>query len=259
MSPEEAAGTIAGHDSNAPMNSNANPSAVAMDTRAGYDQWASCYDTDGNPLVALERPHVDLLLGDVRGLSVLDVGCGTGRHAIRLAGAGAVVHALDFSDGMLQQARGRPGAVGISFQAHDLAEPLPFPSGTFDRVVCGLVVDHIANLDGLFGEMLRVCEPSGCVVVSVMHPAMMLRGVQARFRDPESGQEVRPASQAHQLSDYVLAAARAGCVLDHLSEHCVTEELAGRWERARKYFGWPMLFMMRLLPKDRANVDLRRP
>ena len=249
--------TIAGNDSDAPMNTNTNPSTVETDTRAGYDQWASCYDADGNPLVALEEPHVDLLLGDVRGLSVLDVGCGTGRHAIRLAGAGAIVHALDFSDGMLHQARQKMGAAGISFRVHDLADPLPFPSGTFGRVVCGLVVDHIANLDGLFGEMLRVCQPSGCVVVSVMHPAMMLRGVQARFHDPKSGQEVRPASHAHLLSDYVLAAARAGCVLDHLSEHCVTEELAGRRERARKYLGWPMLFIMRLLPKDRADVDLR--
>lgn len=228
------------------MNSNTNPSAAETDTRAGYDQWSSSYDTDGNPLVALEQPHVDHLLGDVRGLSVLDVGCGTGRHAIRLAATGATVHALDFSEGMLQQARQKPGAAGVSFHVHDLADSLPFPSGMFSRVVCGLVVDHIADLDGLFREMLRVCQPSGFLVVSVMHPAMMLRGVQARFRDPKSGHEVRPASQPHQLSDYVLAAARAGCVLDHLSEHCVTDELASRWDRARKYVGWPMLFIMRL-------------
>ena len=81
---------------------------------------------------------------------------------------------------------------------------------------------------------------------------MMLRGVQARFRDPESGQEFRPASHAHQLSDYVLAAARAGCVFDHLSEHAVDEDLANRLERARRYVDWPMLFVMRLLPKPSA-------
>jgi malonyl-CoA O-methyltransferase len=123
----------------------------------------------------------------------------------------------------------------------------------FDRVVCGLVVDHIADLASLFSGMLRVCKPTGRVVVSVMHPAMMLRGVQARFRHPGTGQEIRPASQPHQLSDYVLAAARAGCVFDHLSEHVVGEDLAGRLERARKYVGWPMLFMMRLLPGGRGG------
>lgn len=232
------------------MSTTPNPSAVVTTTttQAGYDRWAPVYDTDGNPLIALEEPQVDRLLGDVKELSVLDVGCGTGRHSIRLANAGAKVEALDFSAGMLQQAREKAGAADISFRVHDLSEPLPFPAGTFDRVVCGLVVDHIANLDRLFSEMLRVCRPSGCVVVSVMHPAMMLRGVQARFHDPASGEEVRPASETHQLSDYVMAAARAGCVFDHLSERAVSEDLAARLERARKYAGWPMLFVMRLLP-----------
>ncbi len=230
------------------MNTNSDAPAVVMPTRAGYDQWAACYDTDGNPLVALEEPQVDRLLGDVKGLTLLDVGCGTGRHASRLAAAGASVHALDFSERMLEEARRKPGAAGISFRVHDLAQPLPFPAATFDRVVCGLVIDHIADLAELFSEMLRVCRPSGCLVVSVMHPAMMLRGVQARFRDPGTGQEIRPASQPHQLSDYVLAAARAGWAFDHLSEHVVDEDLANRLERARKYVGWPMLFMMRLLP-----------
>jgi ubiquinone/menaquinone biosynthesis C-methylase UbiE len=225
------------------------PLAEVLPTRDGYDLWAATYDTDGNPLVALEEPRVDQLLGDVRGLTVLDVGCGTGRHAVRIAAAGAAaVHAIDFSTEMLAGAKSKPGADRVAFRVHDLAEPLPFPAATFDRVVCGLVLDHIADPAGLFREMNRVCRPSGCVVVSVMHPAMMLRGVQARFHESPTGREIRPASQAHQLSDYVMAATRAGLTLDHLSEHAVDEALASRLERARRYLGWPMLFLMRLLP-----------
>src|ERR1035441_10524404 len=91
-----------------PTNSAATVSEV-LPTRTGYDRWASIYDTDGNPLVALEEPLVERLLGDVRSLSVLDVGCGTGRHALRLASAGAVVPALDFSPAMLEQAAKRSG------------------------------------------------------------------------------------------------------------------------------------------------------
>jgi malonyl-CoA O-methyltransferase len=226
---------------------------VILSTREGYDRWAAVYDTDGNPLIALEEPQVDHLLGDVRGLSVLDVGCGTGRHAIRFSARGASVHALDFSNEMLEQAGRKPGAGAVSFAAHDLAQPLPFPPATFDRVVCGLVVDHIADLPGLFGEMRRVCKPSGCVVVSVMHPAMMLKGVQARFHDAQTGQEIRPASQPHALSDYVMAAVRAGFAIDHLSEHAVDEALANRLERARKYVGWPMLLVMKLSSEPAAT------
>jgi len=224
-----------------------------LSTKDGYDRWAAIYDVDDNPLVALEEPWVDQLLGDVRGLAVIDVGCGTGRHALRLAAAGAVVHALDFSEGMLERARSKPGASRIVFQAHDLAKPLPFPDKSFDRVVCGLVIDHIPDLDGLFREMRRVCRPAGFVVVSVMHPAMMLRGVQARFKDPANGREIRPASCSHQLSDYVMAAARAGFRFDHLSEQSVDEALANRLERARRYLGWPMLFLMRLAPGARES------
>jgi malonyl-CoA O-methyltransferase len=251
-----------------------------LPTRDGYDRWAAIYDVELNPLVAIEEPHVDALLGDVRGLNVLDVGCGTGRHAIRLAHRGGIVTAIDFSQGMLDQARRKAGDAPIRFMQHDLATHLPLPDQSFDRVLCGLVLDHIADLPLLLGEMKRVCkadvqagrppclpattgetrlagteacptdpgqsDPGPCIIVSVMHPAMMLRGVQARFVDPATGRETRPASVANQISDYVMAALDAGLVIDHLSEHAVDADLAHRMPRAEKYVGWPLLLMMRL-------------
>ena len=48
-----------------------------LSAREGYDRWAEVYDTDGNPLIALEERHLDRLLGAVEGLAVVDVGCGT--------------------------------------------------------------------------------------------------------------------------------------------------------------------------------------
>src|SRR5437762_145020 len=94
-----------------------------LPTRAGYDRWAALYDADPNPLVAIEQPLVAGLLGDVGGLAVLDLGCGTGRHSIPLAAAGAVVTAVDFSEEMLAQARAKQGAGGITFLCHDLHQP----------------------------------------------------------------------------------------------------------------------------------------
>jgi ubiquinone/menaquinone biosynthesis C-methylase UbiE len=219
-----------------------------LPTREGYDRWAEVYDTDGNALIAMEGPVVERLLGDPCGLAILDVGCGTGRHAVRLAAAGARVTGIDFSTEMMARARQKPGADAVTFHTHDLAAPLPFPDTHFDRVLCGLVVDHITDLAGLFREMRRVCSPSGFIVVSVMHPAMMLRGTQAGFNEPSTGREVRPASVAHQISDYVRAALRAGVRIDHLGEHAVDPVTAATVPRATKHLGWPMLFVMRLLP-----------
>lgn len=219
--------------------------ALVLSVREGYDRWSELYDGDGNPLCMLEEPHVDRLLGDVSGLAIADIGCGTGRHALRLAARGARVTAVDFSAGMLAKARAKPGAADVTWVEHDLARPLPLPSGGFDRVVCALVVDHIRDLREFFAELRRIARPGGSIVVSVMHPGMMLKGTQARFHDPATGQEVRPESVAHQISDYVMGATRAGLAIDEMSEHFVDEELVSRASRAEKYRGWPMLLLFR--------------
>src|SRR5262245_31904844 len=211
-----------------------------LPTREGYDLWAEVYDTDGNPLVLLEEPHVARLLGDVRGLAVLDVACGTGRHTVRLAEAGADVIGVDFSEGMLAKARQKAGTAA-RFIHHDVATRLPFEAETFDRVLCCLALDHVKDLFAFFSELGRVCRPTGFVVTSVMHPAMMLKGVQARLHDWSTGLEIRPESSAHQISDYVTAAVGAGLELDEISEHACDASLGEQAPRAERYVGWPML------------------
>lgn len=219
-------------------------------TRDGYDRWAEVYDDECNPLVMFEEPRVIELLGDVCGLTIADIGCGTGRHAVRLANAGALVTGVDFSDGMVQRMREKPGAEAVNFVRHDLAQPLPFPDASFDRVLCCLVLDHIAGLQPVFGELHRLCRADGFVLVTVMHPAMELMGVRARFTDPATGRKVSPQSQSHQVSDYVMAALRAGLALDHLSEHACDAAFAARVPRAARYVDWPMLLVMRLRRRE---------
>ncbi|MGD9690263.1 MAG: class I SAM-dependent methyltransferase [Phycisphaerales bacterium] len=224
--------------------------ARVVPTRDGYNQWSAVYDSDGNPLVALEERVAPPLLGDVRDLSVADIGCGTGRHALRLAAEGAKVTALDFSSGMLAAARSKPGAEHVRWVEHDLSRPLPFEAGTFDRVVCALVFDHVENVGGLMGELGRIARPArdgGFVLVTVMHPAMMLRGVQARFIDPATGERVMPRSAPNSVSDYVRGALGAGLRIEHMSEHAVDEELLRIAPRAAKHgLGWPLLLVMRV-------------
>lgn len=224
----------------------ATPPDPLRHVRDGYDRWAQVYDRDGNPLIALEDPAVRRAVGDVAGLRVLDLGCGTGRHAFWMAAAGAVVTGVDFSDGMLAEARRKPGAAAIRFLRCDLHEPLPFRDGAFDAVVSGLVLEHIGGLDRFFGAARRVLRPGGRAVISAMHPAMFQRGTQARFTDPGSGEVVRPGSVDHQVGDVVAAAARAGFAVEALEEAAADAALAARYPRAAKYVGCPMLLLLRL-------------
>src|SRR5207237_7948742 len=91
-----------------------------VETRDGYDRWAPNYDEEGNPLLALEEPEADRAVGDVTSLDVLDVGTGTGRHALRLAARGARVTALDFSAEMLGKARRKDGPGRVAFGDPDV-------------------------------------------------------------------------------------------------------------------------------------------
>ena len=214
--------------------------------RVGYDRWAEVYDHDANPLPALEEPIVRRAVGDPAGLNVLDLGCGTGRHALWLAAGGASVTAVDFSEGMLEEARRKSGAEQIRFVCHDLHLQLPLGNWEFDLVVSGLVLEHLRELDGFFGEIKRVLKPGGRAVVSAMHPAMFLRGSQARFTDPTTGELVQPGSIAHSISDFVMAAQCAALRLVKIDEVSPDTAFAEKYPRAVKYVGWPMLVVMQL-------------
>lgn len=214
-----------------------------MPVQAGYDRWAGVYDHDANPLQALEEPLVSEAIGSVDGLKVLDLGCGTGRHALRMAGA--EVTALDFSEAMLANAKQKPNGGRVRFVTHDLRQPLPF-NAEFDLVVCGLFLEHLSDLPPFYLELSRVLKASGRAVVSFMHPAMFAKGSQARFTDPESDELVVVESEPHTVSEAVMAALEAGFTLEKVSEHSPSPRFAEQFPRAAKYVGWPMLVVQHL-------------
>jgi ubiquinone/menaquinone biosynthesis C-methylase UbiE len=214
--------------------------------RDGYDKWSVVYDHDQNPLPALEEPLVHDLIAAAapKGRAVLDLGCGTGRHALHLAREGAEVTACDFSPGMLSQARAKSRDAVVRFLEVDLERPLPFREAEFDVIVSGLVLEHIASPAALFGEIFRILRPEGQAILSTMHPAMFLRGSQARFTDPDTETIVAPGSHPHSTSDFVMAGLGAGLRLFHLTEHSPPADLATRFPRCEKYVGYPMLLLL---------------
>src|SRR2546425_11900565 len=110
-----------------------------LSTREGYDRWAMIYDDEDNPLIMLEERHLPGLLGDVHGLDVVDLGCGTGRHSIRLVGAGARGTAVGLSDGVVAQARRKPGWEQVEVILPDLNPGVAVPDLSVRPVMACLV------------------------------------------------------------------------------------------------------------------------
>ena len=229
------------------------PEPRHLDPQRGYDRWAEVYDTEGNPLVLLEEPVVHAWIDQPKGLRIADVGCGTGRHALWLADACAEVHAFDASAGMMARARDKLAEHGVRLYQHVLPAPLPAADGTFDAVLFALVADHIEDLATAFCELRRVLKAGGRLIFTVLHPAMNLLGITARFWDPKDGGEVRVAAFEHTYGDYVMGVLRAGLVIEEIVERKADAALAQMTPRAEKYVGWPMLLAMRLRRPPRPD------
>lgn len=213
-------------------------SRIIVPAREGYDRWASLYDSKSNASVSLKNDEIRRLLGSVAGLNVADLGCGTGQHSVRLAEAGAKVTAVDFSQGMLGRARQRPGAGKVHFVQHDLSEPLPLPGDAFDRVLCSCALEHVERLDVAFAQMARICRSSGWITIIEMHPGLRRHDAAASFRDPNTGQEIRPKSHEYQVGEYVMAGLGAGLTIQEIREPV---DPAGQYP-------WPLLLTMKLRP-----------
>ena len=211
-----------------------------LSAKDGYAAWASCYDSDGNPLIALEGPAVATMMGRVAGFAVLDVGCGTGRHTRALVEAGARVVAIDQSPEMMEKARRKLDGKDVTWIRHALPEPFPFDGEQFDLAVMGLVAEHIADLATVLRELIRVVKPGGRCLLSALHPDRTAEGQRARFIDPATGVR-RPIATIHRtVEEYRAIAQSAGWTVRDETTLIVPEILVPQYPRAARYVGLPL-------------------
>jgi cytosine/adenosine deaminase-related metal-dependent hydrolase/ubiquinone/menaquinone biosynthesis C-methylase UbiE len=146
-------------------------SSLSSANSAAFDAWARVYDTQPNPLLSLEERFLKCLLPPIDDKDILDVGCGTGRWLVQLAGLGSPrsLCGIDSSDEMLAVARHK------SFSPVSLLHAqlpfLPSPSGSIDLALASFVLSYIPDIDTCARELRRVLRDDADLFIADMHPA----------------------------------------------------------------------------------------
>ena len=187
----------------------------------GYRLWSETYDRPLR-LFPLEEPVMHRLFDSLPVSVVLDAACGTGRHSRILAARGHRVIGVDRSPEMLEKAR-RNVEAG-EFREGDMTA-LPAVTAAVDAIVCALALVHVPDVAAAIREFARVVRPGGRVIISDVHPVLILLGWQAQFRTA-SGEVGFMRLHRHLPSDYCQGFAAAGLRVQGCHEPLLTPEAA---------------------------------
>jgi ubiquinone/menaquinone biosynthesis C-methylase UbiE len=187
-----------------------------MSVRKAYTNWSTSYDTDRNPTRDLDQTVTRETLAGQHYGTILETGSGTGKNTAFLAQIADQVCALDFSEGMIAQARAKTDAANVLFAQADFTQTWPCADDRVNLIVCNLVLEHIENLAFVFTEAYRTLADGGKYFVCELHPFKQYQGKKAVF---ERGQEsIDIPAFVHHLSDFLDAAQAAGLRLARLKE-----------------------------------------
>jgi len=162
-----------------------------LEPRDAYALWAASYPPRAhNPVMrAEERAMLALMPTDLRGQSVLDAGCGSGRYMLHALDRGASrVTGVDLSSEMLARAgeelaANDRGAVIELVQG--ILEALPAPDASADLTICGLTIGHLDHLQPALAELRRATRRGGTILCSDVHPTGHALGWMRDFKSGE--------------------------------------------------------------------------
>jgi 2-polyprenyl-3-methyl-5-hydroxy-6-metoxy-1,4-benzoquinol methylase len=168
---------------------------------------------DGNDFqTQLIDPATERLLNVAPEDTILDVACGAGRFARRMAELGARVVAFDCSAAFIARARERTRSdTAVEYHVVDAAnseELLSLGQRRFQKAVCTMALMDMPELRPLFATLSRLLTPAGTFVFSVTHPCFHSAAMQrfAEISEEETGRHA--ARSGVKVSSYISPFAR---------------------------------------------------
>ena len=155
------------------------------------EKWNEVYKQESAPLL----PHKDLteIVGVFRKRGVkriLDLGYGSGRHAVYLAARGFEVWGIDISDEgrRLVESRAKDLTLKVCLTLGSIYEPLPYEENFFDALICTRTLHHgdIGQIRISIKEMERVLKPEGFAFVTVRKRISKTKRIPFRVTGPRT-------------------------------------------------------------------------
>ena len=175
-----------------------------MESSSAYDNFSDDYDRFVNwqNRLQFELPFLTAKLADAPHAAgklprVLDAACGTGQHALALAGLGYPAEGADLSAGMVRKARQNAAERGLDmrFVAAGFGSLTGiFGEETFEAVLClGNSLPHVLDEAGLaaaLADFAALLKPGGLLVLQNRNfDAVLAQGASGRWMGPEAAQD----------------------------------------------------------------------
>jgi 2-polyprenyl-3-methyl-5-hydroxy-6-metoxy-1,4-benzoquinol methylase len=193
---------------------------VSDDAVQRWDKNAAFWDdqmgADGHSFhLTLIRPAVERLLGAVSGQRVLEIACGNGLFARRLAALGAEVVATDGAAAMIERARAHSSAP-IDYRCVDAVNPAQLAAlgrDAFDAVICNMALMDMAEIDPLAAALPALLKRPGRFVFSITHPCFNTTGVRMTH-ELEFNKEVRVERTGVVVTRYATPVVEEGIAIE---------------------------------------------
>jgi ubiquinone/menaquinone biosynthesis C-methylase UbiE len=200
---------------------------------AQFGPQASAYVQSAVHAAGEDLDHLEAIAQSARAERALDLGCGGGHVAYRLAAHSRQVTACDLSPGMLAAVRETAATRGLDNIATEqaAAESLPFADGAFDLVASRFSAHHWRDLDRGLAEARRVArEGAVAVFIDAISPGPPLLDSHLQaielLRDPSHVRDYSPA-------EWLAAASRAGFQVEAMIRRRIRIDFADWTTRMR--------------------------